>query len=177
MGFFQGCVTLSATHRKWISHLELLAISQLNHRHIPFTEKLWNPQLRLSHNPDNGRIEELAFSKKGKGLNICKSGPGERNFKGKANQAWENGSHSWKLPAAAVSDCPLEHCIHTSNHSSKAEKYNTVITSSRVSSSESHRCQCSHCKTLTLNSENCFKNVTTLPALRKCPLEITNWHY
>lgn len=44
MGFSQGCVTLSATHRKWISHLKLLAISQLNHRHIPFTEKLWKPQ-------------------------------------------------------------------------------------------------------------------------------------
>lgn len=130
MGFSQGCVTLSATHRKWISHLKLLAISQLNHRHIPFTEKLWKPQLRLSHEPDNGRIEELAFSKEGKSLNLCKSGPGECNFKGKAQSRHERGFTGKRcsfLGAPAAAACPLKLCSHTPSHSSKAEKYITGV--------------------------------------------------
>lgn len=136
MGFSQGCVTLSATHRKWISHLELLAISQLNHRHIQFTEELWTPQLRLSSEPDNERIEELTFSKKGKNLNLCKSGPGESNCKVKANQARERFyRHRGRalIPGSCLQlqslTVPWEHCIHTSNHSSKVEKHNTVIPS------------------------------------------------
>lgn len=70
--------------------------------------------MRLSSEPANGKIDELALSKKGKSLQLCKSGPGESNCKVKAKQAQagfllaqEKGAHFWRLTATAVSDSPL----------------------------------------------------------------------
>lgn len=48
----------------------------------------------------------------------------ERGFTGTGKRcSFLEAACSW------VSDCALEHCIHTSNHSSTAEKYNTVTLS------------------------------------------------